>query len=128
MAKMSRSRSLVRARKRRQGREHKERPHSDSGWQCPRAVSIFERFVENQELLDPSELPSFFGALRRALPTNFRVLENQGSVEKEWQRLVRDYRLEAWPVPGISGAWQLQPDRRRFYEDGMPPVVRSWLV
>ena len=130
MKKRCRSKSVVRARKRREGlsisaRQDAEERHSFPSF--PRSVSTFERFVENQGLLDSTELPSFFGSLRRPLPTCFRIRgdNNYEAVQRGWQQLVQDFRLDAWQ-PGIPGAWQLQPDGNFF--DGMPPPVRAWLA
>ena len=141
--KRSRSRSLVRARKRAQAEgpllEQQQQAHD---WQphhhhyhdhryCTTpptnplgTISCFQVFVEQQGLLDPSELASFWTALQRPLPTNFRIRSGLDSVAtREWYRLVHECRLDAWPIDGIAGAWQLQPN-----SGGEIPAVRAWLA
>lgn len=137
--KRSRSRSLVRARKKAQAegplleqqqQAHDWQPHHhDHRYRTTpptnplRTISCFEVFVEQQGLLDASEFASFWNALQRPLPINFRIRSGPDSVAtREWHRLVHECRLDAWPIDGIAGAWQLQPN------SGEIPAVRGWLA
>eukprot|EP00804_Cyclotella_cryptica_P017368 CCRYP_020250-RA/>CCRYP_020250-RA protein AED:0.28 eAED:0.28 QI:0/-1/0/1/-1/1/1/0/559 len=86
--KRSRSKSLVRARKRRihQQRHHPTCAPHISYPRTPRPPSLFETYITSQSFLPPHEHHAFFTTLRRPLPLCFRI--RSISTLHEWHSLL----------------------------------------
>lgn len=115
-----RSKSCVRARKRR------EKQHASESITAPPFASakpsLFEEYQRAQNWLSEREQYSFFAALRRPLPICFRIRTEDGA--KEFQRLLQQPQhchVHAKPLP--QNAWQMSADAALESH-----TMRQWLA
>ncbi|KAL7489807.1 hypothetical protein ACHAW6_015544 [Cyclotella cf. meneghiniana] len=125
--KRCRSKSLVRARKRRTLQQrHRSPPAPQHSFSRPaRPPSLFETYITSQSFLPPNEWPAFFTTLRRPLPVCFRIRSSQAT--EEWQRIHRSLSKHdaafVIRVPLDGHAYQIPSYFMDIY-----PALRKWMA
>ena len=121
--KRSRSKSLVRARKR---RLLQQRPSQECIFtRTLRPPSLFETYIKSQEYIHPNEYYDFFTTLRNPLPVCFRIRSPAAS--DEWERIRRSFSKQdaesVVRVPVDPNAYQIPS-----YLMDCHPTLRRWIA